>query len=43
MIRPIKNLRTLYEAKLLILPTGASFQLKIQVYLATGEQFSWLQ
>ena len=42
-VSPIKNLRTLYEAKLLILPTRACFQLKIQMYLATGEHFSWFQ
>ena len=38
---PIKNLRPRYEAKLLILPTGACFQLEIRIYLATGGTFKY--
>ena len=40
-MRPIKNPRALYLAKVLILPTGACFQLEIRIYLATGGTFKY--
>ena len=42
MVSPIKKLRAPYEVKLLILSTGACFQLKIPNYLSKKTNLSFL-